>query len=364
MATFIKTLKPRQICDLELLLNEAFAPVEGFLTKEDYDSVLDNMRLTNGKLWPIPVNLPFTEAETQQVLKADRIVLALPNGLEVAELHAEDIYKPDLKREAEKVFGADDKNHPFVQILRARKDCWYIGGKVSPLNEIPHSDFNEIRHTPAQLRKEFARRGWNKVVAFQTRNPMHKSHYHLTLKALEEVGEDAKLLLHPVVGITQDVDIHYQLRVRCYQKLLSHYPKDSVFLSLLPLSMRMAGPREALWHAIIRKNYGATHFIVGRDHAGPSFKRQDGSDFFGHYDAQELLLKHAKEIGIEVVISKRIVYVEDHDQYLSEDQLKPGMRPLNISGTEQRALLRDGKDLQEWFTFPEIMDELRQGFAA
>ena len=360
--TFYKVLKPRQVCDTELLLNGGFAPLEGFLTEADYHSVLNTLRLTSGQLWPIPVNLPFTPEEVQAVKQADRVVLTMPDGLELAELEVADIYLPDLHREAELTFGADDANHPFVQILRNREGMYYIGGKLKKLHDVPHQRFPEIRHSPAELKRIFRELGWEKIVAFQTRNPMHKSHYHLTLNALEQAGEDAHLLLHPVVGVTQDVDIHYDLRVRCYQKLLKYYPEGRVYLSLLPLSMRMAGPREALWHALIRKNYGATHFVIGRDHAGPSFKKQDGSDFYGPYDAQDLLLQHADEIGIQVIKSKRIAYVEDVQQYLTDDQIEPHHKVLNISGTQQRELLRSGKPLHDWFTFPDIREELQREF--
>lgn len=364
MSIFRKVLKPRQLCDLELLLDGSFSPLEGFLNQADYHSVLETMRLENGALWPIPVNLAFTEAEICQLKAADQVLLVNSQGLDIAELNVEDIYLPDLSTEAIKVFGLDDDNHPFVQILRARHGHYYVGGKVRKINDVPHLDFQQIRNTPAQIRQRFAQRGWDKVVAFQTRNPMHKSHFHLTLNALEEAGEGAKLLLHPVVGITQDVDINYDLRVRCYQKLLSYYPEGSVELSLLPLSMRMAGPREALWHAIIRKNYGVTHFIVGRDHAGPSFKTKQGNDFFGPYDAQHLLAQHADEIGITLLKSRRIVYAACEKRYVTEDEIHPDMNVLNISGTEQRALLKAGKPLHEWFTFPDIMEELQREFAA
>lgn len=362
--TFYKALKPRQVCDAELLLNGGFAPLDGFLNQTDYQSVLDNMRLSDGTLWPVPVNLPFTAEEVAAVKQADRVVLTLPDGVELAELEVGDIYQPDVHEEAVKVLGADDANHPFVEILHGREGMYYIGGKLKKLNDVVHQRFPELRHSPAQLKRIFKRLGWEKIVAFQTRNPMHKSHYHLTLRALKEAGAGANLLLHPVVGVTQSVDIDYDLRVRCYQKLLKQYPEGQVYLSLLPLSMRMAGPREALWHAIIRKTYGATHFVIGRDHAGPSFKKQDGSDFYSAYAAQDLLLAHAGEIGITVIKSKRIAYVEDEQRYLSDDEIQPHHKVLNISGTEQRALLRAGKPLHDWFTFPDIRETLQREFAA
>ena len=360
--TFVKVLKPRQVCDTELLLNGGFAPLTGFLNEADYRSVLDTMRLSTGKLWPVPVNLAFTAEEVQAVRAADCVVLSLPDGLPVAELEVGDIYQPDLSREARQVFGADDANHPYVQILRQRAGMFYIGGRLKKLNDIPHRRFPELRHSPAELKRIVAALGWDNVVAFQTRNPMHKSHFHLTLNALAAAGEGAGLLIHPVVGVTQDVDIHYDLRVRCYQKLLKQYPEGQVYLSLLPLSMRMAGPREAVWHALIRKTYGATHFVIGRDHAGPSFKQQDGSDFYAPYAAQELLLQHADEIGIQVIKSKNIAYVAEEQRYLTDDEIQPHHTVMNISGTRQRELLRSGQPLNDWFTFPDIREELEREF--
>lgn len=360
---FYKVLKPRQVCDVELLLNGGFSPLKGFLGQSDYHSVLDNMRLSNGKLWPIPVNLTVSTEEAESIERSEKVILTLPDGLEVAELEVAEIYPPDIHKEAVKTFGVDDANHPYVKILHKRQGMLYIGGALKKINDISHQRFSELRHSPAELKRIFEKMNWKKVVAFQTRNPMHKSHYHLTLQALKQAGDDAHLLIHPVVGVTQDVDINYDLRVRCYQKLLKQYPEGRVYLSLLPLSMRMAGPREAVWHAIIRKNYGATHFVIGRDHAGPSFKQQNGKDFYDPYEAQNLLLSHAEEIGIEVIKSKRIAYIENEQRYLSDDEILPHHTVLNISGTQQRELLRAGKPLEDWFTFPDVQALLQQEFA-
>jgi len=216
-----------------------------------------------------------------------------------------------------------------------------------------------FRHTPAQVRAEFARRGWQRVVAFQTRNPLHRAHQELTLRAAREA--DAQLLIHPVVGVTKPGDIDHHIRVRCYQAILPHYPEGQVLLSLLPLAMRMGGPREALWHAIIRKNYGATHFIVGRDHAGPGLN-SGGRPFYEPYAAQDLLRRHSHELGMGVMTFRRLVYVPEHAAYLPDDEAPAGARVLSISGTELRQRLAEGRDLPAWFTPPEIAAELRRSY--
>ena len=222
-----------------------------------------------------------------------------------------------------------------------------------------HYDFRTIRHTPAELRAEFLRLGWRKIVAFQTRNPMHRAHQELTLRAAKQAN--ANLLIHPSVGMTKPGDVEYYVRVRCYQALLSRYPKDTVKLSLLPLAMRMAGPREALWHAIIRKNFGCSHLIVGRDHAGPG-KNTDGKPFYGPYDAQQLLQAHEGEIGVTMVPFQMMVYLEEQDTYVPEDQVPEGVHPKTISGTELRGRLMEGREIPGWFSFPEVVNELRRSY--
>lgn len=356
-------LSERQQCDLELLLNGAFSPLTGYLVRKDYQSVLDNMRLSTGELWPMPITLSVKEADLKKYQDADFIALKDLTGITLAHLKIEDVYKPDLVEECVKVFGTDDDNHPYVSLVLEQGDVYYLGGKVEKVNDPLHFDFKDLRKTPAETKKYFAENGWNKVLAFQTRNPMHRSHFELTKYALSQVGdENAKLLLHPVVGVTQDCDVDYHTRVRCYQKLLKYYGENSVLLSLLPLSMRMGGPREAVWHALIRKNYGATHFVVGRDHAGPSYKKKNGESFYGPYEAQELLEKYKEEVGIEVILSKMIVHVKEDGVYLPIDQVPEGKTVENISGTEQRRLLKNGEPIPEWFTFPEIVDEMRNEY--
>jgi sulfate adenylyltransferase len=366
-------LNDRQLCDLELLLNGGFAPLKGFLREKDYKSVVENMRLSSGKLWAMPIVLSIPNKEVSKYQNVNNVTLKNSEGMPLAILDDIELYAPDLKNECEKVYGSSDTNHPYVKIVLGKSDVHYMGGELRLVQMPRHFDFKEYRLTPAETKQYFQENGWTKVVGFQTRNPMHRSHYELTKYALSEAGKDAKLLLHPVVGITQECDIQYHTRVRCYRKLIKHYPENSALLSLLTLSMRMAGPREAVWHAQVRKNFGCTHFVVGRDHAGPSYKKKDGSDFYGPYDAQELLMANAREIGIEVITSKMIVFAvpkgydgkvnEDNGEFVRIDQVNKDTHDvMNISGTKQREMLANGEQIPSWFSFPEVVEELQYDF--
>ncbi len=350
-------LTPRQLCDLELLVNGGFSPLTGFLGRRDYDRVCAEMRLDDGTLWPMPVTLDVPEALASSLSRGSRLALRDEEGVMLAVLDVEDVWQPDREAEAAAVFGTTDPEHPGVAHLLDRTRPCHIGGRITAVQPVPHYDYRLLRHTPAELRAEFAKLGWTKVVAFQTRNPMHRAHQELTLRAAKEV--EASLLIHPVVGLTRPGDVDHYTRVRCYQALLPRYPSKTAMLSLLPLAMRMGGPREAVWHAIIRKNYGCTHLIVGRDHAGPG-SDSAGNPFYGPYEAQELLQRHEAELGVTMVPFKMMVYVEDHDSYLPVDEVPAETRTLNLSGTELRQRLAEGKDIPSWFTFPEVARELRR----
>lgn len=350
-------LTNRQLCDLELLINGGFSPLNGFMDKKDYESVCSSMRLTDGTLWPIPIILDVTEDFVKKIESGDKLALRDPEGVLIASLDVEDIWKPDRNAEVESVYGTSNKEHPGVSFLLEQTNPWYIGGHIEAVHFPDYHDFLSMRLTPSELRTNFSRFGWRNVVAFQTRNPMHRAHYELTLRAAKEI--EANLLLHPVVGMTKPGDIDHYTRVRCYQALLKHYPKNTAMLSLLPLAMRLGGPREALWHAIIRKNHGCTHLIVGRDHAGPG-NDSKGEPFYGPYDAQDLLKKHEEEIGVKMVPFKLMVYVEDKDSYYPVDEVPEGKKTVNISGTELRKRLAEGSEIPRWFTFPEVAEELRK----
>ncbi len=352
-------LTERQLCDLELLLHGAFSPLTSFLGQRDYESVCERMRLADGTLWPIPVVLDIPGELARRLAPGASLALRDPEGVMLAALHVEEIYEPDRRAEAERVYGTTDPQHPGVAYLLARTHPFYVSGRLEGLAPPQHYDFKLLRHTPAELRAEFGRLGWRRVVAFQTRNPMHRAHVELTMRAAAEAG--ANLLIHPVVGMTKPGDVDHYTRVRCYQAVLPRYPQHTVKLSLLPLAMRMAGPREALWHAIIRRNYGCSHLIVGRDHAGPG-NDGNGRPFYGPYDAQRLLRDHEQEIGVRMVPFRQMVYVEDLDSYLPEDEVPQHARVLTISGTELRRRLAEGAELPEWFTYPEVAQELRRSY--
>jgi sulfate adenylyltransferase len=351
-------LTPRQSCDLELLLNGSFSPLSSFLGRADHDAVCERMRLADGTLWPIPITLDIPR-QLADTLHPGRSVLALRDaeGVMLAACHVEELWEPDLRAAAQAAFGTTDLAHPGVAHQLQRTHPVFISGRLEGVQEPVHYDFRPLRLSPAELRAEMAREGWRRVVAFQTRNPMHRAHCELTLRAAKEA--QANLLIHPTVGMTKPRDLDHYTRVRCYQAVLHRYPQHTARLALLGLAMRMGGPREALLHAIIRKNYGCTHFIVGRDHAGPG-KDSAGKPFYGPYDAQEMLRAHEPELGVHMVPFKQLVYVEDLDTYVPDDEVPAGRRTLDISGTELRQRLAEGRELPAWFTFPEVALELRR----
>jgi len=361
-------LTDRQLCDLELLLTGAFSPLNGFLNQADYRCVLETMRLSSGLLWSIPITLDITEQDAERLMGHRLIALRDVTGLLVAVLHPEDCWMPDKKEEAEWVFGTTSTEHPAVDYLMNRAGTHYLGGSVEGIQLLPHYDFQDFRHTPQQLREVFTSRGTSHIIAFQTRNPMHRAHKELTDRASQEIGGD--LLIHPVVGMTKPGDIDHYTRVRSYKQLLGYYPKGNAILSLLQLAMRMGGPREALWHAIIRKNYGCSHLIIGRDHAGPGMM-SNGQSFYGPYDAQSLVKAYSDELGIEIVPFRLMVYAVDSDAYKPIDEVQEDEKTLSISGTELRKKLMNGEEIPEWFSYPRVIEELqktypprnRQGFA-
>jgi sulfate adenylyltransferase len=350
-------LNTRQLCDLELLLCGAFSPLEGFLRRSDYNGVVENLRLADGTLWPMPITLDVSEAFSANLACGSEVVLRDSQDVPLAVLEVQDIYWPDRLHEARQVFGTSDRTHPGVAELLDRTGPVYLGGRVRGIQPPAHYDFAELRDTPRRLREWFAANSWTRIVAFQTRNPMHRAHRELTLRAARQA--DAKLLIQPSVGRTKPGDVDHYTRVRCYRALLPQYPEDSARLSLLPLAMRMGGPREALWHAIIRKNYGASHFIVGRDHAGPG-KDAQGKPFYGPFQAQQLLEQHQAELGIRIVPFPAMVYVVNRDAYLPSTEVAPTDVVRDISGTELRRHLHEGTEIPAWFSFPDVVKILRE----
>ena len=350
-------LNARQVCDLELLMNGGFSPLKGFLGKNDYDSVVETMRLTDGALWPMPVTLDVSEKFAEGIEPGQDIALRDQEGVILAILSVTDKWQPNKALEAEKVYGADDLAHPAVHYLHNVAGPVYLGGPIIGIQAPVHYDFKARRDTPNELRARFRKLGWSKVVAFQTRNPLHRAHQELTFRAAREV--QANLLIHPVVGMTKPGDVDHFTRVRCYEAVLDKYPAATTTMSLLNLAMRMGGPREAVWHGIIRRNHGCTHMIVGRDHAGPG-KNSQGKDFYDPYAAQELFKQYEADIGVTMVDFKHMVYVQEKAQYYPANEVPEGSTVLDISGTELRRRLREGLEIPEWFSFPEVVTELRR----
>jgi sulfate adenylyltransferase len=349
-------ISARSVCDLEMLATGAFSPLDRFMGKEDYERVLTEMRLKNGMLFPIPVALPVDEGALPSW--GEQITLRDARNNTLAVMQIEDVFHYDPQREARLVLGSTDPKHPLISEM-VRWGKVYVTGKLQVINLPAYYDFVELRLTPAQVRARLEAMGNEKVVAFQTRNPLHRIHEELTKRAAEDVN--GSLLVHPVVGMTRPGDVDHYTRVRTYRALVdNHYDQSRTLLSLLPLAMRMAGPREAVWHAIIRRNYGATHFIVGRDHAGPGNDSQ-GRPFYGPYEAQALTAQYAGELGVQPVEFKELVYLPDEERYEETNKLPEGARILSISGTQVRDdFLSKGKQLPEWFTRKETAEILQQ----
>jgi sulfate adenylyltransferase len=351
-------LSERSICDLELLAVGGFSPLDGFMRQADYQRVLDEMRLADGTLFPIPVTLPV-DADSPIALDEDIVLRDRKNNV-LAIMTVEEIYEWDREEVSQKVFGTLDPRHPLVAEMH-RWGPRQIAGNLRVLQLPVHYDFKALRRTPLETRAMLEQCGYPNVVAFQTRNPLHRAHEELTKRATQEV--DGVLLLHPVVGMTKPGDVDHYTRVRAYKALVdNHYDPERVVLSLLPLAMRMGGPREALWHTIIRRNYGANHMIVGRDHAGPG-KDSHGNPFYGPYDAQELVQQYQDEVGVRVIPFRQLVYLADEQRYEEVTKIPSGAHTADISGTQVREdYLSNGRKLPEWFTRPEVAEILSEAY--
>ena len=359
-------LSARNVCDLEMLAVGAFSPLDRFMGSADYERVLEEMRLASGALFPLPITLAVN---SDAVISLDaEVTLADSYNNLLAVMRVEEVYAWDRRREAQLAYGATDPCHPIV----AEMNSWgslYISGSVRVLALPKHYDFCSLRLSPAEVRKRLSALGYHNVVAFQTRNPFHRAHEELTRRAARSVN--SALLLHPVVGLTRPDDIDHFTRVRSYKALIDrYYDPRRTMLALLPMAMRMAGPREALWHALIRRNYGANHLIVGRDHASPG-KDLQGRPFYGPNDAQELVARHQTETGVTPLSFSELVYLPGEDRYEEQAHIPEGARTISLSGTQVREhYLERGRALPHWFTRPEVADILarahpprcRQGF--
>ncbi|MCP5081515.1 MAG: bifunctional sulfate adenylyltransferase/adenylylsulfate kinase [Alphaproteobacteria bacterium] len=352
-------LTDRQICDIELLLNGAFSPLSGFLGQEDYLSVCASMRLASGELWPIPITLDVSAEFGEQTAEGETIALRDAEGVLIALLEVSDNWQPDKAKEAELVFATNDQSHPSVHYLHNVAGPTYLGGRLRGVEAPVHYDLAQHRNTPNELRALFAKWGWYKVVGFHTRAPIFSAQRDLVLNAAKQV--QANVLLQPAVGLTEPGDIDHFTRLQCYSAMLESFPEQTTFLSLSPMAMRLAGPREAVWHALIHKNYGCTHFLTGADHGSP--RAAAGADpFYGATQAHDLLKDVAGDLGIELVVSPRLEYSEQRAQYLPQDELPAGETGQDIAFTELRRRLQEGLEIPEWFSPPEIIEHLRRKY--
>ena len=353
------TLSLKQQCDLEMISNGAFSPLSTFNNQKDYEEILLKNKLSNGLVWPIPIVLDVPDQFLKSLDKNEYISLRNTEGFLLAILKVKEFWAPNKKEEANMVFKSNDPNHPGVDYLFNHTNNNYISGELVPIHENKYFDFTHLRKSPQEVRDFFRLNNWKDVIAFQTRNPMHRAHYELTKLAMDE--HNSKLLIHPVIGMSKPGDIDHFTRVKCYQHIIKYYPENSVELSLINLAMRMAGPKEALWHAIIRKNYGCNRIIIGRDHAGPGVNAE-GKPYYQPYDAQELIAQYQEELEIKMVPFKEMVFAKNKKTYLPLDKIEQDDPIEKLSGTQFKELLQQRTEIPTWYSFPEVIHELRKRF--
>jgi sulfate adenylyltransferase len=352
-------LNDRQICDFELLATGAYSPLEGFMTQTDYEAVLDRMRLKTDELWPVPVCLDITESLGATLETGQSVVLRDQEGFLLGIMNIDDIWPVQIEKEAIAIYGTTDKTHPGVDYLFNKSGKYYIGGKIEALNLPIHSDFKQIRMTPAEVRSIYTRLAWKRVVGFQTRQPLHRPQFEMTIQAMKKAK--ANLLLLPVTGIPKPGDFDHYTRMRCYRKVSKYYPPDSFVLNLLPLAMRMAGPRDAVLHMIMGKNFGCTDFIIGHDHSSPG-KDSKGKEFYQYDDAAELSEKVSKELGVKTIPFEEMVYVPFEDEYQATGEVQKNQETISLSGSDISERIRSGKKIPGWASFPEVIEELQKSY--
>ena len=352
-------LSERQMCDLELIATGAFAPLTGFMVSADYESVLDRMRLQDGTLWPLPVCLDIGDLQARRLEAGQSVALRDPEGFLLAVLHIEDLWPIDREKEARRVFGTLDRRHPGVAHLFGAAGDHYVGGRLEVIHLPPHYDFQQLRLTPREVRDLQRKLGWERVVGFHTRNPIHRPQFEMTRRAMRDA--EANLLILSAAGIVHPGDFDHYTRIRCDREVTKKYPPDTHILNLLPLAGRMAGPRDALLHAIVAKNHGCTHFIVGPRHANPGFD-EAGEPFYAPDAARETAAAAAGELGIEILSYPEMVYLPFEDEYRFADDVPPESQTISFTGFDIRNRIRNGRRLPEWATFPEVVAELRRSF--
>jgi len=354
-------LNERQLCDLELLATGVFSPLEGFMVRSDYEAVLDRMRLQNDLIWPMPICLDLPEMMGKSLEVGQSVALRDPEGFLLAVMHIEDIWTADKQKEAQQVYGTTDKEHSGVRYLYDKTGDYYIGGKLEVLNLPIHFDLKKLRMLPAEVRGFYQKMDWKRVVGFQTRQPIHRAHFEMTIKAMQKAK--ANLLLLPVTGVSQPGDFDHYTRVKCYRAITPHYPPDSVLLNLLPLSMRMAGPREAILHTIVAKNFGCSHFIIGTHHASPGNGDQN-EPIYNKDEARKTVEVLSDEIGVDILPFEEIVYLPFEDEFRSINQIPDNAQTISLSGDDFRKRILSGRRIPEWATFPEVLEVLHQAYPA
>jgi sulfate adenylyltransferase len=355
-------LKGRQLCDLELILNGAFYPIKGYMTREDYESVVERMRLADGKLWPIPICLDVSDEIARSIEPGEKLILRDEEGFMLALLIVKDIWKPDKRREAICIYGTDDpERHPGVKALFEDFGLWYVGGHIELIAHPQHYDFMELRIGPSEMRERFLQNGWKKVIGFHTEEYIHRPQREMILRAAMDI-EEAGILIHPVAvpGNIEDLD-HYA-RLRSYREVIKRFPPNIATLAIIPLAARWAGPREALWQAIVRKNYGCSHFLVSDDQGDPFSLKYKDERFYPLYSAQEMVKEYEEETGIKMVPMKRMVYVEEKARYILEEEVEPQMNVRRISHFDLKEMLENGLEIPDWFSYPEVVEEMRHAY--
>jgi sulfate adenylyltransferase len=353
------TLNDRHLSDMELLATGGLSPLQGFMTRADYEPVLDRMRLHNGSLWPIPVCLDVSELKARSLEAGQSVALRDGEGFLLAVMHIEDIWPVDRKKEAEQVYGTLDPAHPGADYLFHKTKDYYIGGRLEVLSLPLHFDFKQIRLSPSEIREAARKLNWKRMVGFISENPIHRPTFEMTLQAMRQAR--ANLLILPVAGMTKPGDFDHYTRVRCYRKVVQHYPPDSFILNLLPCAMRMSGPREALLHAIICRNYGCTHFIAGRDHAGPGCD-SNGKPYYPQDEACRTVESFEEEIGLSVIRFSEMVYLPFEDEFRPVESVPQGTQVISLSGTDIRRRIREGRRVPEWATFTGVLEELQKAY--
>ncbi len=355
------TLSQRQLCDLELLMNGAFSPLTGFMGRQDYESVVENLRLADGTLWPIPIVLDVDERFADKLSEGQKIALRDGEGFMPAVLTVEDIWQPDIEREAEAVYGTTSDAHPGVRYLKEQVNRIYVSGRIQGIQQPAHYDFENLWDSPADMRALFRKMGWRRVVAFQTSKPMHRLQRDIVLQAAKDI--QGHILLHPTVGMTKPGDLQYYARVHCYQAIRQRFPHNLAALSLLPLAMRMAGPREAVWHAIVSQNYGCSHMIVGPKHAYPPAAPEGGEGVYHEYAAHELLESCASDLEIQIIAQEAMRYVPSKDRFLPVSIVeKEGYESVEYTDAQLKKDLAMGEEVPKWFSFPEVVSHLKRAY--